>query len=464
MDACTVKMYQRRAHVLWGTSISRPQTLYPGLLESRVEINRKDWAQQAHPCSTTVQNWFFSSPMFHKKNTCELKGIVQVKILEELVKVREEIKAEREFAFLIKERSEDSFLGMSTVLQIYVKDKAYVVDTLSLHRAIKTVLDCVFQDVNILKICHSGTILLMLQRDFGIFCVGVVLTQEIFCHQNLRDNSVSYKEMVKALCKFELNVTAQYADWSKRPLHETLIKEAGDEVHYLMKSWHKLKEQSGDCLLLFEFQKSRDACLKLYAPKRSKSPEALFQVNMAKLSPGLKSIFNIRSQQVLFAKLYEWREEQSKLTDKPRNTFIPKDKLGFITRAQPLTRNSLVSLFPDANSWKMTQVNSLIDCIRSAKQEEDMGVEDRQIEVVVSARESVPEDHFSVPSPNVVTGQSVLQLSRSQRMKQIRKQQNIQRRLQGLQPLPLKRNRGVKDRERSKLRALKFTLVREGLW
>jgi ribonuclease D len=466
MDTCAVKMYQRRARVLWGTSVSRPQTVYPGLLDSRVEINKKDWAQQVHPCPETVQNWFFSSPMYHKKNPYQLKGVVPVRILEELVKVREEIRVEREFAFLIKENSEDSFLGMSSILQIYVKDTAYVIDTLSLHRAIKTVLDCVFQDVNVLKICHSGALLLMLQRDFGIFCVGVVLTHEIYCHLKLRDSYVSYKEMVKALCKFELNVTAQYADWRKRPLHETLTKEAGDEVHILMKCWHQLKEQFGDCLMLFEFQKSRDACLKLYSPKRSKSPDDLFQVNMAKLSSSLKSVFNIESQRMLFAKIYEWREEQCKLIDKPRSDFLPKGKMGFITRAQPLTRNSLVSLFPDANAWKMTQVNSLIDCIRSAKHEEEMEVEDRPIEVVVSTRDSVPEEHHSsvLSSSDAIPEESFPQVSRSQKIKQLRKLQNIKRGLQGLPLLPLKRNRGVKDRERSKLRALKFTLSREGLW
>jgi ribonuclease D len=463
MDASTIKMYKRRASVLWGTSLTRPQSVHPGLLDSRVEINRSNWAQRKHPSSGTVQNWFFSSPMFHKKSSCELKDVIPVRILEELVKVREEIKAEKEFAFLLKEYSEDSYLGMSAIMQVFVMNKAYIIDTLSLHRAIKTVLDSVFQDVNILKICHTGALLPLLQRDFGIYCVGVVLTQEVFCHLTQQDRTVSYKEMVKTLCKFEVNVAAQYADWSKRPLHQVLLKEAGDEIHYLMKSWYRLKEKLGDSLMLFEFQKSRDSSLKLFSPKRSKSPQDLFQANMTKLTPGLKSIFNIESQQKLFTELHQWREEQSKLSDKPRNMFLPKDKLGFITRAMPLTRNSLVSIFPDANTWKMTQINSLIDCVKFAKESQEMDV-DRPIEVVVSARIENPSSRFPVEGAVPVGIEDQPKLSRSQRLKQARKLTNIRRKLQGLQPLPLKRNRGVKDRERSKLRALTFTLSREGLW
>jgi hypothetical protein len=91
----------------------------------------------------------------------------------------------------------------------------------------------------------------------------------------------------------------------------------------------------------------------------------------------------------------------------------------------------------------------------------------RAIEVVVSARPTVqdgPQDQImdEVLLPEDID--ALPRLSRSQQLKQARKVQNIKRRLQGLQPLPLKRNRGVKDRERSKLRALKFTLSREGLW
>jgi ribonuclease D len=253
----------------------------------------------------------------------------------------------------------------------------------------------VFQDVNVLKICHSGA----LTRLWYFLC-----------------GSCSNSRNLLSLCKFELNVTAQYADWRKRPLHETLTKETGDEIHLLMKCWYKLIEQFGDCLMLFEFQKSRDACLKLYLPKRSKSHDDLFQVNMAKLSSSLKSVFNIESQRMHFAKIYEWREEQCKLIDKPRSDFLPKGRMGFISRAQPLTRNSLVSLFTDANAWKMTQVNSLIDCTRSAKHEKEMEVEDRPIEVVLSTRDSIPEEHHSsvLSSSDVVLEKSVPQVSRSQ--------------------------------------------------
>jgi ribonuclease D len=404
--------------------------------------------------------------MFHKKNSCNLTSVVPVRILEELVKLREEIKAEKEFAFLLKEYSEDSYLGMSAIMQVFVKDKAYIIDTLSLHRAIRTVLEGVFQDVNILKVCHTGALLPLLQRDFGIFCVGVVLTQEVFCHLNSRDNAVSYKEMVKNLCKYEINITAHYADWSKRPIHETLTKEAGDEIHFLMLSWYRLKKKFGDSLMLFEFQKSRDACLKLYAPKRKKSAPELFSIVVAKLPFGLKSIFDIETQRSLFAELFDWREEQSKIVDKPRNIFLPRDKLGFITRAMPQARNSLVSLFPDASSWKNSQVQSLLDLIKSAHRVESMDV-NRAIEVVVSARASVqdgPQDQIINEELLPEEMDALPRLSRSQQLKQARKLQNIKRRLRGLQPLPLKRNRGVKDRELSKLLALKFTLSREGLW
>jgi ribonuclease D len=453
---------KKTAALRWGESRKQPHPLYSGMLEYRVNLNLS-LPTLLHPFAEEVKNWTILKEQLNVSEVPKAPRVVWIHQLGELANLKEEIVRHPQLSLCYKECVDCSFLGMISLLLIYVNNTSYIVDCFRLYNAIKSILGGVLSDPRVLIVVFDESVIPKIQRDFDVYLVGVVLCIEVYQYFIGNKDYVPSKSIVMELCHYSREDLVCYADWGTRPLHSMLIKEAGMECYHLMKSWNILKQKLGNSLLMFEFERSKGSCLALYSqPSPFDSNEIFDQINNS-LSEDVSKIFCVTQQKNLFEKLLLWRSGQSRNNDYCQERFVPNEKLGVICRAMPMRRDSVVSLLPDARTWKLSQIESLIEVIRKAQIPQS-------IPVIISKRVKVEE---SQTWENVNYGNLVIihhpsvevppRVSRSRLRRQLLRRQNANRIAQGLPALSIRRNRTTNDLERSRLRALLFRLEKEGL-
>lgn len=493
--------YQERIRIAtrrWGRATTRPQILYPGLMDKRVRLNQFDGMFVAsHPYESIVQKWKLSYRMCTVNSFSRAINIKLVDTTEDLIEACSDMMESLDLSVDTESNTSDSYLGMICTIQVSTTTTDYIIDALKLHRNIHEYLSPIFRNSSILKLFHSGNDLPILQRDFQIFCVGVINTQEAFHYLHPEYSQVSFQKMVKELCGHECNKTAQLADWRKRPLHLELQQYAAADTFYLLKCWSIMKEKLSSSLSTIPWSTSRLECLKLYTyPKQLSSQSSWVKVN-SKLSVDLKAIFDTSENLNLFIELHQWRLRGAQLLDCNVQRLVSDHDLAFIGRARPQTESNLVSLCPKSRNWPGLFKEALFEEIRHHEtiklnsggtrsvqlleeeivpepklkyMEEDFDV---QFHVTIEERLGdgiiSPSDCVEVPSNCVESSSDCVENSlqflptrnvpnrvKKMNLKHNRNLKNNLRQEQGEVPIKYKRNRGLNSRIKHALRYKTF--------
>jgi ribonuclease D len=209
-------------------------------------------------------------------------------------------------------------------------DIAFAIDPLAFEIDLQPLFD-IFNDPNILKVFHAA------RQDIEIILkLNKSVPRPLFDTQLAAmvcgfGDSVSYESLVKNLLNVQLDKTARFTDWSKRPLTDKQIHYALSDVIYLKEIYLKLKslidENSRMCWLKEEMDNltnptnyeiiPKNAWLKLKL--RSKSPKFLHYVK----------------------ELATWRELTAQKLDVPRNHLLKEEALIEIAASEPLSVNDL---------------------------------------------------------------------------------------------------------------------------
>jgi len=76
--------------------------------------------------------------------------------------------------------NEDSYFDYICVIQMSIPEYDFVIDAIQLHNHIQEELGQIFETITITKLFHDAkNDVLSLQRDFSIFSVAVIDTQEL---------------------------------------------------------------------------------------------------------------------------------------------------------------------------------------------------------------------------------------------------------------------------------------------
>jgi len=451
-----VEDFRAAAIAKYGPQLQRPQDKYDGLLKRRKEINRKDFSLYSHPLGDEIRTWFLPRKWL---NPVELPETAEVKFvyrLDQIVKLTSIINTEGVFSVTFKESCEISYFDMICILIIYVGKVSYVIDTFSLFNSVKPILGNIFADPKILKICYSGTVIPKLQRDFDVFTAGAVVLQEVIGATPCQKVSTMH-ELFFDLFEVQYDYLTVFAAWDSRPLHRQLISRAGLEAFLLLKAWNFCVEKLGDELVMLNFEETVKANLQLFQPEEFNDPEEAYQVILCNIEEDLISTFVQR--RLMFVELFEWRHSVGKDFDFDLYTFLPLSFLSKIVCKAPKNITDLLSVFPDASSWDSSIQDSLF--LICSKIESSEPVEYSNIPVFLSNRDDSYSDEINkdcIRTQNliVVSPQENTFLSKSKQRKERVKEINRQRAQFGEAPLQIKRNRGKKDRERSKKRAFDF--------
>lgn len=142
--------------------------------------------------------------------------------MEALNEMLSELKEVTEIAVDLEHHNMRSFVGIVCLMQISTRKKDWIVDTLALRDDLQ-VLNEVFCDPNIIKVLHGAYMdIIWLQRDLGLYVVGLFDTYFAATHLGLQRHGLAY--LLKKYVDFDADKQFQLADWRIRQDSHTSVK------------------------------------------------------------------------------------------------------------------------------------------------------------------------------------------------------------------------------------------------
>lgn len=209
------------------------------------------------------------------------------------------------------------------LIQVASDDEAHCIDPLADGIDLSPLLE-LFENEKVLKVMHAC------RQDMEIFYqIMGKLPAPIFDTQIAAmvcgfGDSVGYETLVTKIAKSQLDKSARYTDWSKRPLTDKQLKYAIGDVTYLRTIYRKLHKEL--------VQTNRESWVEEEtAPLREPT---LYYINPEDAWLRLKVRTNKPRFLGILKSLATWRETQAQERDMPRNR-IAKDETLFEIAAHP---------------------------------------------------------------------------------------------------------------------------------
>ncbi|WP_417457016.1 ribonuclease D [Kordiimonas sp.] len=209
------------------------------------------------------------------------------------------------------------------LIQVADDEGAHAIDPLAEGLDLKPLLD-LFANEKVLKVLHAC------RQDMEIFYLLMNdLPKPVFDTQVAAmvcgfGDSVGYETLVTKITKAQLDKSARYTDWSKRPLSDTQLNYALGDVTYLRTIYRRLstelKATGREAWVDEEMAVLRDTNLYWIAPE-----DAWQRLKVRTNKPRFLG---------LLKELAAWRERQAQERDLPRNR-VAKDETLFEIAAHP---------------------------------------------------------------------------------------------------------------------------------
>jgi len=220
------------------------------------------------------------------------------------------------------------------LIQVAVPDEVAAVDPLALAGDLGPILDLV-NDPSIRKVTHAG------RQDAEIFW-NITGSPP----QNLYDTQIAaalvglgeqsgYASLVQRLLKVRLKKTERVTDWGRRPLSDSQVEYALDDVRYLLEVTRRLDERLRKLGRETWLQEE----LAFYADRDFyvQDPSTLWM----RVS-GWRGLD--RRGLAILRELARWREEEAAHRDIPKNRVVPDDVLVEIASRRPAEPAGLTPL------------------------------------------------------------------------------------------------------------------------
>ena len=248
----------------------------------------------------------------------------------------------REVAIDLEHHSMHSYQGLTCLVQISTRKKNFVVDALALWPHLH-VLNRVTTDPQVLKVLHGcRQDVLWLQRDFGVYLVGVLDTGAAAKELDAPARSLAY--LLRTYAGVEAAKQHQMADWRVRDLPDELIAYARDDTHYLLGIADRLRNellqaapvcnpdgspghQHGRLLRVL----SASSALAAQAYEKDRMDEAASTRLARKVLGGGASACTMR----VFHALAEWRDRTARGLDVSPHVVLPRRTLAKLARSPP---------------------------------------------------------------------------------------------------------------------------------
>lgn len=231
----------------------------------------------------------------------------------------EELKKAKEIAIDLEHNDMRSYIGMVCLMQVSTREKDWIIDTLKPWRENLQILNEVFADPSILKVFHGSSMdMIWLQRDLGLYVVGLFDTFHAACALHLRGKGL--KHLLQQYANFEAQKQFQLADWRIRPLPAELIDYARSDTHYLLYIYDNMRNQlveastSDDNLIDYVLGKSKEEALQVYVRPVYDYEEGKGQLGWLNLL--LQRTVRFSNEQLgVFRAVHAWRDTKARDQD-----------------------------------------------------------------------------------------------------------------------------------------------------
>ncbi|MDX1722593.1 MAG: ribonuclease D [Pseudomonas sp.] len=223
----------------------------------------------------------------------------------------------------------DTFYPIAGLLQVSEGERAYLIDPLLIDDWAPFAE--LLQDPAVVKVLHAcSEDLEVFLRLTGSLPVALFDTQLAAAYLNL-GFSMGYSRLVQAVLNIELPKGETRSDWLQRPLTETQVSYAAEDVLHLAEVYNLLQQQLSAEKNAWVLEDGAELVANL---GREIAPEDAYRE--AKLAWKLS-----RAQLAVLRELCAWREREARARNQPRNRIIREHSLWPLARTQP---NNLVAL------------------------------------------------------------------------------------------------------------------------
>ena len=196
-------------------------------------------------------------------------------------------------------------------IQIRTQRKSYLIDMISNNEMDFEQFKDILKNKNILKVIHSARqdVEVILYK-FNLIIWPIFDTQLAYGLIS-NENSIGYTNLVEKLFQIKLSKKYQQSNWSLRPLSESQINYAKNDVKFLPKI-HKL--------IFKEIKKKRKTSKLNLETNKLKELKNIFDVKNAYKRTKSKKL-SVK-ELALLKSISEWREEKAQKINIPRNWVI----------------------------------------------------------------------------------------------------------------------------------------------
>lgn len=353
---------------------TKPHAIVP--LEKSLEADDALAGGYRNPYETEIRDAKYPSSTYAVSDPIpylpfESTSATFVDSMEGVMEMLEELKAANEIAIDLEHHDVHSYHGLVSLMQISTREKDWVVDTLRPWREKLQVLNEVFADPNILKVLHGASMdIIWLQRDLGLYVVGMFDTYHAACALNYPKRSLKF--LLQKFVNFEADKRYQIADWRLRPLPEGMFDYARSDTHYLLHIFDHLRNE-------LVRQSSPEYNLIDYVLDHSKT-EALQRyerpVYDAVTGQGAGGWFDYLSrnsavlskeQFAVFRAVHQWRDEVARAEDEGVQCVFPKHVLFKLAHVMPLDMGTLFRTLSPVTPITKSRSGQLLEVIKQAK-------------------------------------------------------------------------------------------------
>ncbi len=338
---------------------------------------RKDDLLPEHPMTAIAKNFHLASTDLVAKTVpartrTEGKKMKVIQDERALRKCAKDLGDYDEIAIDCEGDNEFSYLYMTALIQISTYDTNYIIDTVKLYEFIGKVFAPVFLDGKVNKILFGTTDIMQLQKDFGLFFVGVIDIQDIFLQKFKLKSLPAFKTVISHYLRVdesEIEKQWQMFPWRLRPLPEGALEYAERDSDLLYCVWQMMKIQENEFLrgLDFDISITNERIIKKFKfPKVSH--EKLFNACKKSKYHRVSELSHPAHETVaqdVFMTVIKWAEMRASTVNLPRTKVLDNKELIDIALERPVDEKELTYIVSKIAFWDKFVIKSLLNAIKT---------------------------------------------------------------------------------------------------
>lgn len=357
-----------------------------GCTKSKFVVDNTDnFFRYRHPYETEILQLKYPDAVYQKADPIpylpfETTSATFVDTEEGVLEMLEELKTATEIAIDLEHHDTRSFVGLVSLMQISIRNKDWIVDTLKPWRQNLQVLNEVFADPKIIKVFHGAYMDIgWLQRDLGLYVVGLFDTHHASRVLGYAGGSLAF--LLKKFIDFDADKKYQLADWRIRPLPEEMFFYARADTHFLLYIYDMMRnelidrtnpEDPEENRIEMVLQKSKETSLiryekQVYNEESGRGPGGWYSLLFK--TPSLLS----NEQFAVFRAVHAWRDKIARIEDDSTAFVMSQNVLFSIAKLMPMDMVALLGITHPASHSVKSRSGELLNVIKSAKAEGSTG-------------------------------------------------------------------------------------------